>query len=498
MFNVAVDWREQGVSLGSTTLQQSAPVTIDQLKQQLRKEFQVPEAQQVLTTHDGRVLDDTGTKISAATVLLLSEMDEEVPPSEVHVRWDEQGVALGTANVAVGRDGISARELKDKLQTHFQVPVSAQHLRTVAGQPVNDDEKLLPQSEVVMCEQFSITVKVFEYEQEIDSVSISASTSMSVANLKRRLGESLCLPALQLRLRSTKGITLHDTEMLSGACIIRCSDKLKFVLRVRWVEQEVVLDPKAAKWAGTITLAETVLRCAGAQPIASLKEKLQVAFGVPVEQQRLGTADGRLLMEGQVVAGEQEILLRVVGEALLVAEPAVPHSTKSDGIEPEPDPKSQLPLSRGAAALDSALEAAGLRVYSAAFAEEELTAELLLQLSNESGALQASLEELGVPSGECDARAAALVESLQTAAEASRNAGALTVVGRPLMMPCAARATANMSELVSLPHQLLLWMVEPVPWAGVGVEGGLEGVYTSCLLAYVAPQRGSAQALTLT
>ena len=44
--------------------------------------------------------------------------------------------------------------------------------------------------------------------------------------------------------------------------------------------------------------------------------------------------------------------------------------------------------------------------------------------------LQASLEELGVPSGECDARAASLVASLQSAAESARKAGALTVIGK--------------------------------------------------------------------
>ncbi len=426
-FNVAVDWREEGVSLGSATLSQSSAVSVGQLKQQLRKEFQLPEALQTLASPDGRVLEDDGEVLSTATVLVLSEKEVEgVHPSEVHVRWDEQGVALGTAAVAVATEGISARELKDKLESRFQVPASAQHLRTVTGQTIDDDEMLLPQSEVVMCEQFSINVKVIEYEQEIESVDVSAASSMSVADLKRRMGESLRLPALQLRLRNTKGITLQDAEMLSGACTVRCSDKLKFVLRVRWVEQEVVLDPKAAKWAGTVTLAETVLRCAGAQPIASLKEKLQAAFGVPMEQQRLGTADGRLLMEGQVVTGEQEILLRVVGEALLVAEP-VPQSTGPGASEPEPEPE---PPSRGTESLDSVLEAAGLSAYSAAFAEEELSLELLRQLANEPGALQGSLEEVGVPSGECEVRAAALVEALRSAAEAARNAGALTIIGK--------------------------------------------------------------------
>ena len=435
MFNVAVDWREEGVSLGSATLPQSSAVTVGQLKQQLRKEFQVPEAQQTLATPDGRVLDDDSETLSAATVLVLSETQEEAPPSEVHVRWDEQGVALGTAAIAVGPDGISARELKEKLESRFQVPASAQHLRTVMGQAIDEEEKLLPQSEVVMCEQFSINVNIFEYEQQIDSMSIFAASSISVADLKRRLGESMRLPALQLRLRSIKGVTLQDMEVLSAACTVRCSDKLKFVLRVRWVEPEVVLDPKARKWAGTVTLAETVLRCAGAQPIASLKEKLQAAFGVPVEQQRLGTADGRLLMEGQVVTGEQEILLRVVGEALLVTEP-VPQSTKHAASEPEPEPERQPP-SGGVASLDSVLEAAGLSAYSAAFAEEELTLDLLRQLSDEPGALQGSLEELGVPSGECEARAAALVEALRSAAAAARNAGALTVIGKPVWIPCA-------------------------------------------------------------
>eukprot|EP01043_Picozoa_sp_COSAG02_P041042 COSAG02_NODE_3372_length_6852_cov_9.984451_3_plen_470_part_00 len=445
-FNVAVDWREEGVSLGSATLPQSSPVTVGQLKQQLRAEFQLPEAQQTLALPDGQVLEDDGEMLSSATVLVLSENDvAEAPPSEVHVRWDEQGVALGSAAVAVAAEGISARELKDKLESRFQVPASAQYLRTVAGQAIDDDEKLLPQSEVVMCEQFSINVKVIEYEQEIDSVDVPAASSMSVADLKRRLAESLRLPALQLRLRSTKGITLQDTEMLSGACTVRCSDKLKFVLRVRWVEQEVVLDPKAAKWAGTVTLAETVLRCAGAQPIASLKEKLQAAFGVPVEQQRLGTSDGRLLMEGQVVTGEQEILLRVVGEALLVAEP-VPQSTRSGASEPEPEPE---PLPRGTEPLDSVLEAAGLSAYSAAFAEEELSLELLRQLSNEPGALQGSLEEVGVPSGECEVRAAALVEALQSAADAARNAGALTIIGKP------AHGTVNLFAQVASSYRML-------------------------------------------
>jgi hypothetical protein len=427
MFNVAVDWNEEGVSLGSATLPQSAPVTVAELKQQCQKEFQLPPAQQTLATPDGRVLEDGGELLSAATVLLLSEA-EEAPP-EVHVRWDEQGVALGTAAVAVGAEGgISARDLKRELERRFQVPASSQHLRTVGGQAIDDEETLMAHSEVVMCEQFSITAQIVEYEQQIDTVDVAAASSLSVAELKRRLGESLRLPALQLRLRSTKGITLHDTEMLSGACTVRCSDKLKFVLRVRWVEQEVVLDPKAAKWAGTVTLAETTLRCAGAQPIASLKQKLQGAFGVAVAQQRLGTADGRLLMDGQVVTGEQEILMRVVGEALLVAEPAAAAPSHQGALEPEPEPEPAA-VRRGAESMDSVLAAAGLSAYSAAIAEEELSLELLRQLSGEPGALQSSLGELGVPTEECDASAAALVEALQAAAEAARKEGVLTVVG---------------------------------------------------------------------
>ena len=58
MFNVAVDWNEEGVSLGSATLPQSAPVTVAELKQQCQKEFQLPPAQQTLASRgEGRRLD---------------------------------------------------------------------------------------------------------------------------------------------------------------------------------------------------------------------------------------------------------------------------------------------------------------------------------------------------------------------------------------------------------------------------------------------------------
>ena len=444
-FNVAVDWVEGGLSLGSATLAQAAPLTVADLRQQLTSEFQLPAARQRLAAPDGRLLED-GEVLSGAAVLLLSEAEDAA--LEVHVRWDEQGVALGAAAVVVGADGISAAALKSELEARFQVPASSQHLRSVGGAAIGEEEILLPHSDVVMCEQFVITAEIREYEQQIDAVEIPTAGSLSVAELKKRVGERLKLPALQLKLRSATGTTLRDTEMLGAACTVRCSDKLKFVLRVRWVEQEVVLDPKAAKWAGTITLAETVLRCAGAQPVAPLKQKLQAAFGVAAGQQRLGTADGRLLMDGQVVTGEQEILMRVVGEALLVAEPL------SGNAEPEPEPEPE-PGVAAAYTLAGVLACAGLSEYSAAFAEEELSLELLRQLATEPGALQASLEELGVPGEACEGCAAGLADALE-AAEAARADRVLTVI-------------------------------EPLPWAGDGAEGGLAALLGGLGLAHLLP-----------
>ena len=446
-FNVAVEWNEGGVSLGSATLPQAGPLSVGELKAQLQSEFKIEPERQVLSAPDGRALDD-GETLAAAAALVLKEAEE---PQEIRCRWDEQGVALGTTAVPVGAEGIAAAALKPALETAFQVPAACQHLRMVSGEPIEDEQLLPPGTELVMCEQFSLTAEIMEFEQHVDTVTVSVSGSLTVLELKRRLGEVCGLPAQQLRLRSDSGITLHDKEVLSKSGVVRCTDKLKFVLRVRWVEQEVTLDPKAARWAGTITLAETSLRCDGAQPVGPLKLRLQQAFGVAAEQQRLGTADGRLLMDSQVLTGEQEVLMRVVGEALLVAEP---NAAREPAPEPEPAQAAGAPDT-----LDAVLSKAGLASYAPAFAEEELSLELLRQLAEEPGALPASLVELGVPEVEAEQRAAALLE----------------VLTEP--PPAAAAATAERA----------LTVVEPVAWAGKGAEGALSALLGTVGLAHLLP-----------
>jgi hypothetical protein len=69
----------------------------------------------------------------------------------------------------------------------------------------------------------------------------------------------------------------------------------------RWVEREAVLDPRSARWAGSITLGETELRCDGAQPVPEVKAKLQEHFGVAAAEQRLGTEEGKLMADDQTV-----------------------------------------------------------------------------------------------------------------------------------------------------------------------------------------------------
>ena len=73
------------------------------------------------------------------------------------------------------------------------------------------------------------------------------------------------------------------------------------------MEREAVLDARSARWAGSITLGETELRCEGAQTVAAIKARLEASFGVQAAEQRLGTEEGQLLRDEQKLLGDQTV-----------------------------------------------------------------------------------------------------------------------------------------------------------------------------------------------
>eukprot|EP01049_Picozoa_sp_SAG25_P002427 SAG25_NODE_126_length_14581_cov_5.819569_5_plen_477_part_00 len=315
-------------------------------------------------------------------------------PFSVHVRWDEQGVALAHADIHVAAGRISMTELKSFLEQRLKVPVASQHLQTMAGVPIFDDEVFVAEVHIVMCEQFIVRVVVTEYDQPVRDIPMLLSHSLSVTELRRRIGQEVELPPSQLRMRSAAGLPLQDDTVLSHACTVHCADALRFVLRVKWVEQEVVLDPRQAKWAGNITLGETALRCDGVQSVAQIKVRLQTIFGVAESEQRLGTSDGRLIGDNQKIAGNQEILLRAVGEALLIVDSKTPstYNKQVDMVNQAKGVKVET--------LHRMLAAADIMHRQTAFEEEKLTVELLQRLAQDQEVFRSAMADMSVTDSE--------------------------------------------------------------------------------------------------
>ena len=179
---------------------------------------------------------DSVPVVTTAEELLLSELETALAVSGfyLHVRWDEQGVELGNVEVAVpAGSGITVEALKQELAAKFSVPVAAQFLCTIQGVALDDEEVLVEEQAVVMCESFSVAVKITEYEQPSDELSVELPHSTPVSKFKQLLGERLGLPARQVKLRSEQGISLREDRVLAEACTLYCSDKHLFILRVR-------------------------------------------------------------------------------------------------------------------------------------------------------------------------------------------------------------------------------------------------------------------------